>query len=165
MQKFLFLSVFLFVFVSYSSAQWGLGAEYKWHPKESQLGVRYDGLSNANSNFNLGVHYTLGAKSWGLSAGYSYHFDNTFESSLTAGVNVGLNFSNGGAQKSTSVDVSGNLGYYALVGDAQHGMLWPKAYVNYRFAPAGEEKKDDMPDDDKLGALTLRPAVHVGYRF
>jgi hypothetical protein len=165
MQKLLFLSVFLFVLSAHSSAQWMLGAEYKYHPRENQLGIRYDGLSNLTSNFNVGVHYNLGAKSWGLSLGYTYHFDNTFENSLTAGANLGVNFSKGTAQKSTSFDVSANLGYYALLGDMKHGVLWPKGYINYRFDSAGGEDKEVTETDDNPGAFTFRPAAHVGYRF
>lgn len=164
MQKLLGFFVCLFIFSTYSSAQWMLGGEYKYHPKENQLGLRYDGLSHLNSNFNAGIHYNFGNKdSWGLSAGYTYHFDNTFKSSFTAGANVGVNFSTGTAGKNTSFDLSGNLGYYALFGDMKHGVIWPKAYINYRF-DSGAEQKDgkakDEPDD-----LSFRPAIHVGYRF
>ncbi len=164
MQKFFILAGTLFFFSS-SSAQWSLGGEYKFHPKENQVGLRYDGLSNLNSNFNLGIHYAFGAKSsWGLSVGYNYHFDNTFQSSLTAGANVGLNFSTGANDKKTSLDLSGNLGYYGLLGDMKHGLVWPKAYANYRL-DLGEQKEENKGQEDEPNAFTLRPALHVGYRF
>ena len=162
MLKFLAALFFVLCLHFTADAQWALGAEYKYHPKESQVGLRYDNLVQLNSSFNFGIHLNLAkGKGWGVSAGWNYHFENTFTSSLTTGVTGSINFSTS-KPRSTYLDVSANLGYFGLAGDTKHVLLWPKVFGGYRFDLKSDEEESG---DAALNGFMIKPSMQLGYRF
>lgn len=142
---------------------WSLGAEYRYNPKEQDLGVRYDYFKNKGS-WNIGFTYTFGMgaekhdNGFGFSAGYRYNYQNSLNSSVYTGINASLLFGKNKAGNETALRPAIELGYQGVINN--HYLIVPG--VSYGYGIDLSKEKEKTTD---YGGGRFLPGLAIAYRF